>query len=135
MPDRRGYSGIYWSNIQQRRLLAQRCQDCDQRFLYGRICCPACGSERVVWFESAGQGTIYSYTIVHQHRHPAYQSEVPYVIALADLTDLSPGSRLMARVEGCDPCDVRIGMRVGVAFNFLQDDFLVPVLIPASEAM
>lgn len=132
MPDRRGYWGQYWKHAQERCLMFQRCNDCGHRFFYARICCPQCASERVEWFQSGGEGVVYSYTVVNRHNNPAFQAEAPYVIALADMADLSPGCRMLARVVDCAPGDVRIGMPVKVTFAPATDDFRVPVFTPKS---
>jgi uncharacterized protein len=60
------------------------------------------------WRESAGLGTVYATTVVRRRGEP------PHNVALIDLDE---GFRMMSRVEGTAPEDVRIGMRVRVAFD------------------
>jgi hypothetical protein len=59
------------------------------------------------WRVSEGHGTVYATTTVRR------RGEEPYDVSLIDLDE---GFRMMARVEGLDPQDVRIGMRVRVRF-------------------
>ena len=60
------------------------------------------------WRESAGLGTVYATTVVRR------RGEEPHNVALIDVDE---GFRMMSRVAGMEPEDVRIGMRVRVAFE------------------
>ncbi|HEX8101534.1 MAG TPA: OB-fold domain-containing protein [Solirubrobacteraceae bacterium] len=60
------------------------------------------------WRTSAGLGTVHSTTTVHVRGEP------PRNVALIDLDE---GFRMMSRVRGLEPDDVRIGLRVRVAFE------------------
>jgi uncharacterized OB-fold protein len=75
-----------------------------QHVFYPRIAVPGSGARDLVWVEASGLGTVYATTVIHP-RPPA----VPYSVALIDLAE---GPRMMSRVEGLDPADVRIGLRV-----------------------
>ena len=70
------------------------------------------------WRVSDGTGTVHATTTVHR------RGEDPYDLSLIDLDD---GVRLMSRVVGLAPQDVRIGMRVRLAWDgelpvFVADD-------------
>lgn len=73
------------------------------------------------WRVSAGLGTVHATTTVRR------RGEEPYDVSLVDLDE---GFRMMARVEGVAPEDVRIGMRVRVRFVEV-DGTAVPVFDPA----
>jgi uncharacterized OB-fold protein len=49
------------------------------------------------------RGVVYATTVVHR------RDEQPYNVCLVDLDD---GVRVMGRVEGLEPTDVTIGLRV-----------------------
>jgi hypothetical protein len=68
------------------------------------------------WRVSDGLGTVYATTTVRR------AGEHPYDLSLVDLDD---GVRLMSRIVGLAPEDVRIGMRVRLAW-----DGEVPVFAP-----
>ena len=72
---------------------------------FPRLVSPFSGTTDLEWRTSAGFGTVYSSTTVHARDRP------PHNVALVDLDE---GFRMLSRVEGSD---VRIGMRVQVAFN------------------
>lgn len=65
---------------------------------------------------SKGEGTIYTYSVVFQSRHPAFVELVPYVIGWIDLDE---GFRMMSNIVGVtDPMeDIRIGQRVRVEWQ------------------
>ncbi len=74
---------------------------------YPRVVAPGSGATDLEWRTSTGLGTVYSATTVH------VRGEAPRNVALIDLDE---GFRMMSRVAGVGPDEVRIGMRVRVAF-------------------
>jgi len=88
------------------RLTLQRCTACARHVFYPRVLCPHCGAGSLQWQSSAGTGTVYSVTVVARRA----EKGGPYNVVLVDLDE---GVRLMSRVDGVPPDDVRIGMRVG----------------------
>lgn len=60
------------------------------------------------WRVSEGRGTVYATTTVRR------RGEDPHDVSLVDLDE---GFRMMSRVVGVAPEDVRIGMRVVVRFD------------------
>ena len=74
----------------------------------------------------SGKGTVFTFTVNHHAYHP--EVPVPYVIALVELNE-QEGLRLPANVVNCAVEDVRIGMRVRVAFEDFGEIF-VPVFEP-----
>lgn len=73
-------------------------------FFPPRATAPGSGGEEISWIEASGRGIVYSATTVY--RKPP---DANYNVALIDLAE---GPRLMSRVEGIDPAEVRIGMAV-----------------------
>jgi len=77
------------------------------------------------WRESAGTGTIYSFTVVRQHGQPYFRTRVPYVVAFVDLDE---GFRMLTEIVA-EPDTVRIGQRVRVEWED-HDDLSVPYFRP-----
>jgi uncharacterized OB-fold protein len=80
--------------------------------------------------ESAGEGVVYTFTVVRQHGHPFFRAHAPYVVALVDLDE---GFRLMAEVDA-DPETIHIGQRVRVGWEDHEVDgerLAIPVFTPA----
>ena len=98
----------YQAALNEGRFLIQHCTACGRHVFYPRSICPHCWSERLDWVAPQGTGTVYSTTTVR--RKP--EAGGSYNVALIDLDE---GVRMMSRVEGLPPTDVKIGMRVRAA--------------------
>jgi len=74
-------------------------------FYFPRTVCPHCGQGELRWLPVSGHGVVYSTTIVRQRPERGGDYNI-------SLIDLDEGVRMMSRVEGIPPQQVRIGMRV-----------------------
>lgn len=81
-----------------------RSRETGRIFWYPRVAEPGTGSTDLEWVEASGEATVYSTTVIRQ-KPPTPD----YNLALVDLAE---GPRMMSRVEGVAPGEVRIGMRV-----------------------
>ena len=93
----------YLAHLERDQLAYQWSPQAGRAVFYPRVLCPFSGSDQLEWRVSKGLGTVYSTTVVH------LQEGAPYNVALIDCDE---GFRLMSRVEGVAPDEVRIGMRV-----------------------
>jgi uncharacterized OB-fold protein len=119
--------GVYVEHCKKGQLAYQVCTDDDKPVFFPRAVAPATGSGNLEWRVSKGLGTVYSTTVVH-----AAKDQPPYNVALIDIDE---GYRMMSRVEGIDPMQVTIGMRVKV--KIIQGDekqLPYPVFTPAEGA-
>jgi len=80
--------------------------------------------------EVGGTGVVAGFTVNHQPWLPTL--ELPYVIAIVAIDD-DPRVRLTTNIVGCDPADVRVGMRVEVRFEQHEDVWL-PFFAPTDDA-
>jgi long-chain acyl-CoA synthetase len=83
----------------------QRCSACARHVFYPRVLCNHCGAPQLEWVDASGNGTVYSSTVVRR------KAEAGGDLNIA-LIDLEEGVRMMSRVEGMAPDEVRIGMPV-----------------------
>ena len=90
--------------LEQGRFMLLRGRQSGKCFWFPRIAEPGTGSTDLEWVEASGQGTVYSTTVIRQ-KPPTPN----YNLALIDLAE---GPRMMSRVEGVAPEQVRIGMSV-----------------------
>jgi uncharacterized OB-fold protein len=95
----------YLDKLAAGRFEVQRCADCGKHVFYPRVLCPHCGGERLDWVVPSGRGVVYSTTVVR--RKPADGGDYNIV-----LVDLAEGVRLLSRVSGIAPEQVKIGMAV-----------------------
>ena len=79
------------------------------------------------WHASAGEGVIYSFTVIRRNGHPYFSSIIPYVVALVDMDE---GFRMMTNIVQMAPEDVRIGQRVRVFWED-YDTLSLPVFVRA----
>ena len=120
-------NSFYWDAAAAGRLEAQRCGDCKILRHPPRPMCPYCHSLRIEVIELSGQGTLYSYAILHHPRSPAF--EYPVCAALVDLVE---GIRIGSELTGMEPGDIRIGMALKVGFTPTVDGHAVPTFGPAT---
>jgi len=111
-PDTNPETEAFWKATGEGRLLLPVCDACSTVIWYPRTLCPACRSQSVSWTEASGEGTIYSFTIVHRSMGP-WREAAPYVIAYVELAE---GPRVMTNIVGCEPEAVFVGQPVRVVF-------------------
>jgi len=100
--------GVYLEHIKRGELAYQVNVDDGKPVFYPRAAAPKTGGTRLEWRVSNGLGTVYATTVVY------YKGEPPLNVALIDLDE---GFRMMSRVEGIDPLQVKIGMRIRVKMH------------------
>lgn len=120
----------FWKAASEHRLTFQRCSSCSQVVFYPRRHCTHCGGADLAWETSAGQGAVYTFSVVALNRNPSFVDLVPYVVAWIDVDE---GFRIMSNVVGVDDPfkDVHCGMRVKVRWEDQNDDVSLPLFEPA----
>jgi uncharacterized protein len=94
----------YFAHLAQGRFMLQRSRVSGKYFFYPRVAEPVMGSRDLEWVEASGRGTVHATTVVRTK-----PPQPPYNVVLVDLEE---GPRVMSRVEGIAPDEVRIGMKV-----------------------
>jgi hypothetical protein len=92
----------FWKAAAEGKLMLRRCSACQKTHWYPRPICPHCFGDAPDWFEAAGTGTIYTYSIMRR---------VPEPYAIAYVT-LAEGPTMMTNIVGCDLDAIRIGLAV-----------------------
>jgi uncharacterized OB-fold protein len=115
-------SAPFWEGAKAHKLLLPRCNACGRFWFPPTRRCVHCLSVDFAWVESAGLGRIYSFVVFHRVYHPAFESDVPYTVAVVELDE---GPRLLANIVGTPPDDVHCDMRVRVAFE-PRGDMTIP---------
>jgi len=87
LPAVRGEEAYFYSELAAGRIAYQLCGACAQAVWYPRDVCPTCGIDQLEWQVSAGNGTVYSYTVLERAGHPVRREDVPYAVALVDLDE------------------------------------------------
>jgi uncharacterized OB-fold protein len=106
----------FWQSVEDRKLKLPFCRSCLTFFYYPRAFCPNCWSEEIEFRPAAGQGTIWSFTVVrfaHGEKSP-WHERLPYVVALIEMHE---GVRMMANVIDCDVDRVSSGAKVRLVYT------------------
>lgn len=112
MPD----NAEFWAAAREGRLLVRHCNSCGKSHWYPRTLCPFCMGD-THWKESAGRGTIYSFSITRR------AGPIPFCIAYVTLDE---GITMMTRIVDVDLDSVRIGQRVALTFTPTDNGPQVP---------
>jgi uncharacterized OB-fold protein len=113
----------FWEAAKDKRLLLPRCNMCGRFFFPPSQRCRHCLSPEIVWAESKGIGRIYSFVVYYRPYHPAFEAEIPYIVAIVELDE---GVRLLSNIIGTPAESVRCDARVRVIFEE-RDDASIPM--------
>lgn len=111
-------SAPFWEAAHKGELRMQKCGDCGHVRFPPAVLCARCLGETSEWVRLSGRGTVFSWIVVHQSQHPAFNTDTPYNVAIVELDE---GPRLHARIVGCGNDEIRIGMPVEVVFDRVND--------------
>ena len=84
----------FWDALRDGHLVFQRC-GCGHAFLPARRHCPACLRPDMKWERASGKGRLVSWVVYHTAYHPAFESRLPYNVALVELAE---GPRLLTNI-------------------------------------
>jgi len=116
----------YWTGCRDGELRFRRCTGCGLAVFEPRPLCPRCHGTDLPWEVSAGEGAVYSWSIVWRPQTPAFES--PYAPAIVSLDE---GFDMLSAVVGCEPDEIRCGQRVRVEFHAVDDVITLPFFGPA----
>lgn len=128
LPSPTPVSRPFWDGCRRGALLYQRCPDGHPVFNPASRC-RVCMSAELTWHESAGTGTVYTWSTVWRPQTPAFAT--PYAAAIIELDE---GYQMIANVIGCDHTQVRVGLRVGVEFHPIGEEYSMAYFSPLPGA-
>ncbi|MER6411658.1 bifunctional MaoC family dehydratase N-terminal/OB-fold nucleic acid binding domain-containing protein [Streptomyces humidus] len=112
----------FWAGVRDHRFLIQRCAACRTLRFPWLPGCNACGSAEWDTVEAGGEGTVFSYVVMHHPPFPAFSP--PYAVGLIELAE---GVRVISDVVDVPYDKVRIGMPVALEFRVFDDELTLPV--------
>ncbi|WP_327655975.1 bifunctional MaoC family dehydratase N-terminal/OB-fold nucleic acid binding domain-containing protein [Streptomyces sp. NBC_00483] len=128
----------FWEGVAEHRLLIQRCRACETLRFPWLPGCNTCGGQEWDTVEASGEGTVYSYVVMHHPPFPAFtvsdhgaDAPGPYAVVLIELAE---GVRMVSNVVGVSSDKVRIGMPVRLEYLAVDDELELPVFRVVDEA-
>ncbi|WP_372482513.1 bifunctional MaoC family dehydratase N-terminal/OB-fold nucleic acid binding domain-containing protein [Streptomyces bambusae] len=112
----------FWDAVAEHRLLIQRCTGCGTLRFPWLPGCNACASPGWDTVEASGEGTVFSYVVMHHPPFPAF--DPPYAVALVELAE---GVRMISNITGVPYDKVHIGMPVRLEFLRADAELELPV--------
>ena len=100
------------------RLQAARCEACGAISFPPRLVCPACRWRKFAPVTLKPEGKVLTWTVIHVGP-PSHRHEVPYALAVVELSD---GVRVTCQIADVDPTQVAAGMAVKLEFRRIQQD-------------
>jgi uncharacterized OB-fold protein len=118
----------FWKGCREHELRFQRCEHCGHVRWPPSTICPVCHSDGADWMVSSGRGKVFTFVVYHQAYHPAFEGNLPYVVAIVELEE---GPHLLTNIVGCPPDAVRCDMAVEVIWDDVTEAFSLPKFQPA----
>ena len=115
----------FWDSAKNKVLSLQRCQSCRafQHPPYATFV--QCISTDLKFEPVEGEGHIYAYTIMYHTGDKRFASAVPYASIVVEL-DAAPGALMAGNLLGVPYTEAKVGRRVKVVFEKLNDDITLP---------
>ena len=113
-------TAAFWREAAAGRFMLPRCGVCGRTHWYPRAVCPHCMGDVGTWFEAAGTGTIYSFSVMRRAK-PVYA--IAYV-------RLAEGPVMLTNLVDCDYDALRIGQVVGLRWRLDEGGRNVPCFAP-----
>ena len=108
-PERR-----YYDFLKEGKFMIQRSKSSGNYNFFPRVMEPGTGAADLEWVEASGDGVVYATTVNRQRPEKGGD----YNICLVDLAE---GPRMMSRVVGIEPTDVKVGIKVKAKVDKIDD--------------
>jgi acetyl-CoA acetyltransferase/uncharacterized OB-fold protein len=123
------WTEFYWTSGSDGRLRLQECNSCSALIHPPKPACPYCGGGETGIRAVSGFGTLFGFTVSHRFQLPGLP--VPNIVAQVAIEE-DPRVKLSTRLVDCGADDLRLGMRMSVAFEQVEDVWL-PIFRPADD--
>lgn len=121
----------FWEAARQGKFVCQQCTSCGTFRMPPAAFCFNCQSRESTFTELPGTAEIYTYTIVRHPLLPVLADVVPYVFAVVDLDGTQGhGARMLVNVIDCDVEKVKIGNKVKIQWEKVNEEYSVPRFVP-----
>jgi uncharacterized OB-fold protein len=116
----------FWEAATRGILAVPKCTNCGTFRLPPTPFCFACQHREVVFTELPGTGTVYSFTVVRHPLSPELAGAVPYASGVIELDGTQgAGARMLCNIVDCDVEVLRIGDRVEIEWEHVNEEMSV----------
>lgn len=98
----------FWDGLANGEVRLQQCSGCGAHQYPPESFCYQCGAQELSWVPVSGDGTVYSFIVVHQQYHKAFKDFLPYTVAIVQMDE---GPRMLSAMLGLRR-PIAIGERV-----------------------
>jgi uncharacterized OB-fold protein len=119
----------FWKGLAEGEVRLQKCCACGAHQYPAETFCYACGAEAMAWVAVAGEGTLYSFAVVHQLYHKAFKPFLPYTVAIVQMDE---GPRMLSAMLGLKR-PVAIGERVKPCIRVVDNDKAFLTYVPVED--
>ena len=108
LPEINELNAPFWEGLVEGEVRLQKCAKCGAHQYPAESFCYECGAQDLSWAEVSGEGTVYSFIVVHQSYHKAFKEFLPYTVAIVQMDE---GPRMLSAMLGLEK-PINIGDRV-----------------------
>ena len=118
----------FWEACGEQRLTVQCCTHCNHAQHPPSPICSECRHNEFEQVQVSGEGTLYTYTAVHQP--VTFEEKLPFIIAVVELdvsgTDCKNTVRMMTNMVDVEDSELAVGLPVTVAWEKMSDMVSIP---------
>lgn len=89
----------FYDYLSNGKLMGSECEECGTRMIPPRSICLRCGGSNLKWFESSGEGTLQTVTVIHVPP-TSLADNVPYIVGVVRVKE---GPSVTGRIINMDP--------------------------------
>jgi uncharacterized OB-fold protein len=115
----------FWDATRRGVLALQRCQTCRHFQHPPYATCLNCMGVELAFEPVRGEGTIYAYTVMYHAGDRRFAAAIPYASIVVELDD-APGALMAGNLLEAPYTAAKVGRRVEVIFERLNDDIALP---------
>ena len=115
----------FWDSAKRGVLALQRCQTCKHFQHPPYATCVRCMAIELAFEPVSGKGQIYAYTIMYHAGDKRFAAAIPYASIIVELDD-APGALMAGNLLEAEYTEAKVGRRVEVVFEPLNDDITLP---------
>jgi uncharacterized OB-fold protein len=125
LPDPGPDDAEFWAACSRHELAVQLCLACTTLRFPPRPICSKCTSSEMAWKPLSGEGTLYTFTVVHHIVEEAFVKRGPYNVAVVELTG-TDGLRMISNVIDVSEEQLQIGMPLIVSWEDAPHEITLP---------